>query len=154
MCGQQLNYEAGLKGTLGDSFRMSLAVFYTDYKDLPYQVSTTSGAGFDTRHIVVDQKSSGVEFEGSWALTDGFIIDGSFGYINVDVDDPQAVAPLTPEFTASISPAWTFPVTNGNVTARFDYSYRDFMYGEPSSDPGRFTRIAVLTGRATRLAKH
>jgi iron complex outermembrane receptor protein len=27
------------------------------------------------------------------------------------------------------------------VTFRADYSYRDDMYGEPSSDPGRFTQI-------------
>jgi len=136
-----LNYEAGIKGTLGDNFRMSVAVFYTDYSDLPYQVSTTSGAGFDTRNIIVDQTSTGIEFEGSWAITDGFVLDGSFGYINVDVDDPQAVAPLTPDYTLSLSPVWTFPVSNGDVTARLDYSYRDDMYGEPSSDPGRFTKI-------------
>jgi iron complex outermembrane receptor protein len=136
-----LNYEAGLKGTLGNNFRMSVAVFYTDYTDLPYQVSTTAGVGFDTRNIIVDQTSTGVEFEGTWAITDGFVIDGSFGYINVDVDDPEAVAPLTPEVTASLSPAWTFPVSNGSVTARFDYSYRDSMFGEPTDDPGRFTAI-------------
>jgi len=136
-----LNYEAGLKGTLGDNFRMSVAVFLTEYTDLPYQVSTTAGVGFDTRNIIVDQTSTGFEFEGSWAITDAFVVDGSFGYINVDVDDPEAVAPLTPDYTFSLSPAWTFPVTNGSVTARFDYSYRDTMFGEPSSDPGRFTQI-------------
>jgi len=136
-----INYEAGLKGTLGDNFRMSIAVFYTEYTDLPYQVSTTAGVGFDTRNIIVDQTSTGFEFEGSWAITDGFVIDGSFGYINVDVDDPEAVAPLTPEYTASIGAAWTFPVSNGGVTARVDYSYRDSMFGEPTSDPGRFTGI-------------
>ena len=29
----------------------------------------------------------------------------------------------------------------GELVLRADYSYRDDMYGEPSSDPGRFTQI-------------
>ena len=34
------------------------------------------------------------------------------------------------------------PLAGGaEVTFRADYSYRDEMWGEPSSDPGRFTRI-------------
>ncbi len=52
---------------------MSIAVFYTDYSDLPYQVSATlPGAGFDTRNILVDQTSMGVEWEGIWLVTDNF----------------------------------------------------------------------------------
>ena len=52
-----------------------------------------------------------------------------------------AVAPLTPELTASVSPEFNFPLGDGNVTMRADWSYRDSMYGEPTSDPGRFTKI-------------
>ena len=136
-----LNYEAGIKGLVTDNLRLSVALFYTDYSDLPYQVSTTAGAGFDTRNIIVDQTSTGIEVEGSWAISDNFLIHGSLGYINVDVDDPVAVAPLTPDYTASLSPEYTFSAANGDFTIRFDYSYRDSMYGEPSSDPGRLTEI-------------
>jgi iron complex outermembrane receptor protein len=65
------------------------------------------------------------------------------GYIDADVDDPNpnAVAPLTPELTASLSPELTIPVGGGDVTARVDWSFRDDMYGEPSKDPARFTLI-------------
>jgi len=138
-----LNFEAGLKGQVSDRLQMSLAVFNTEYSDLPYQVSTTEGAGFNTVNIIVDQTSRGVEWESSWSLTDGFFINTSLGYIDVDVDgsNPFVVAPLTPELTFAISPEYTFPASNGNVTIRADYSYRDDMFGEPSSDPGRFTRI-------------
>jgi iron complex outermembrane receptor protein len=136
-----LNYEAGIKGLVTDNLRLSVAVFYTDYSDLPYQVSTTAGAGFDTRNIIVDQTSTGIEVEGSWALTDSFLIHGSLGYINVDVDDPDAVAPLTPDYTASLSPEYVFSAANGEFTLRFDYSYRGSMYGEPTADPGRLTEI-------------
>jgi iron complex outermembrane receptor protein len=138
------NYEVGLKGQPFDNLQMSIAVFYTDYSDLPYQVSTTSGGGgFNTVNIIVDQTSQGVEWESTWAVTDNFRLYTTLGYIDADVDDPNpaAVAPLTPELTASVSPEFTFPTGSGEVILRADYSYRDKMFGEPSSDPGRFTFI-------------
>ena len=137
------NYEVGLKGQPLDNLEMSLSVFYTDYTDLPYQVSTTTGAGFSTESIIVDQTSQGVEWESAWAVTDSFRLYTTLGYIDADVDDPNpfAVAPLTPEITASVSPEFRFPAASGEVTIRADWSYRDQMYGEPSSDPLRFTLI-------------
>lgn len=136
------NYEVGLKGTPTDNLQMSVAVFFTDYSDLPYQVSTTSVGGFDTRNIIVDQESLGIEWEGTVRFAEGFFLYTSLGYIDVDVDDPSAVAPLTPELTASVSPEYTWPTGGGgSVTFRADWSYRDEMFGEPSPDPGRFTMI-------------
>jgi len=138
-----INYEVGFKGEVLDNLQLSIAVFNTDYSDLPYQVSTTTGAGFNTQSIVVDQTSRGVEFEGTWAATDNFRLNATLGYIDVDVDDPNpaAVAPLTPELTASFSPEFTIPAGSGEITLRADWSFRDDMYGEPSSDPARFTLI-------------
>jgi len=143
-----LNFEAGIKGQLTDYLQMSLALFNTEYSDLPYQVSTTAGAGFNTVNIIVDQTSRGVEWESSLSLGDDFFINSSLGYLDVDVDDenPFVVAPLSPELTFSISPEYTVDVSNGgSVTFRADLSYRDDMFGEPSSDPGRFTRIDSRT---------
>jgi iron complex outermembrane receptor protein len=138
-----INYEVGMKGELFDSLQLSIAVFNTDYTDLPYQVSTTTGAGFNTQSIVVDQTSRGVELETTWAATDNFRLHATLGYIDADVDDPNpaAVAPLTPELTASLSPELTIPAGSGEITMRADWSFRDDMYGEPSSDPARFTFI-------------
>ena len=139
-----LNYEVGLKGQPLDNLQMSISVFYTDYSDLPYQVSTTAGGGgFNTENIIVDQTSQGVEWESTWAVTDSFRLYTTLGYIDANVHDPNpaAVAPLTPEITASVSPEFTIPAGDGEVTMRADWSYRDKMYGEPSSDPGRFTFI-------------
>ena len=137
-----LNYEVGIKGRALDNLLMSVAVFFTDYSDLPYQVSTTAGAGFDTRNIIVDQTSWGLEWEGSWYVGGGFFLHSSLGYIDVEVDDPVAVAPLTPEVTASLGPELVHGLGNGGrASYRVDYSYRDEMFGEPSPDPSRFTRI-------------
>jgi len=137
-----INYEAGFKGTPLDTLQMSVAIFYTDYSDLPYQVSTTQVGGFDTRNIIVDQTSIGLEWESIWAITNDLMLHTSLGYIDVDVDDPEAVAPLTPELTFSISPEYSIPMVNGaEIVLRADWSYRDDMYGEPTADPGRFTHI-------------
>ena len=75
------------------------------------------------------------------------MLHATLGIIDVDVDrDPvtgaQGVAPLTPELTWSLSPEFSVPLQNGaSVRLRADYSYRDEMYGEPTDDPDRFTRI-------------
>lgn len=138
-----VNYEVGLKGQPLDNLQMSIAVFNTEYSDLPYQVSTTAGGGFNTQSIIVDQTSRGVEWESTWAATDTFRLHTTLGYIDADVDDPNpaAVAPLTPELTVSVSPEFTWPAGAGEVTLRADWSFRDEMFGEPSNDPGRFTFI-------------
>ena len=137
------NFEVGLKGQPLNNLQMSIAVFYTEYTDLPYQVSSTTGAGFSTESIIVDQTSQGIEWESAWAVTDNFRLYTTLGYIDADVkdDNPFAVAPLTPELTASISPELTVPMADGQLTLRADWSHRADMYGEPSSDPGRYTRI-------------
>lgn len=137
-----VNYELGIKGRLFRNLLASVALFYTEYSDLPYQVSTTRGAGFDTRNIIVDQDSLGIEWEGSWYVGGGFYLHSSVGYIDVDVKDPVAVAPLTPEFTAAVGPEYIRSVANGGqVGLRVDYSFRDDMFGEPTPDPGRFTKL-------------
>jgi len=140
-----INYEIGLKGEVTDTFNMSIAVFNTEYEDLPYQVSTTAEGGFNTTNLVVEQTSRGIEFESTWDVTDNFKIHSSLGYIDVDVDEQggvKPVAPLTPEYTASISPSYLMALDSGNeLEFRVDYSYRDDMYGEPTSDPGRHTLV-------------
>jgi iron complex outermembrane receptor protein len=138
-----LNYEAGLKGELFGSLQFSIAVFNTEYSDLPYQVSTTAGGGFTTVNIIVDQTSRGVEWESTWLITDAFRLHSTLGYIDADVSGANAttVAPLTPELTVSLSPEFSMPLGDGNLTLRADWSFRDDMFGEPSSLPGRFTQI-------------
>ncbi|MDH4316609.1 MAG: TonB-dependent receptor [Gammaproteobacteria bacterium] len=140
-----VNYEIGIKGQPMDNLQMSAAVFYTDYDDLPYQVSTTAGAGFNTVNLIVKQQSTGFEWENTLFITDAFLFRASLGYIDVSVDrqqNVQPVAPLTPELTFSLSPEFRMPMASGaELTFRADYSHRDDMFGEPTSDPARFTMI-------------
>ena len=94
-------YEVGLKGTPFDTLQLSMAFFYTDYSELPYQVSSSAGLGFNTVNIFVDQTSTGFEWQSNWAPNDRFNLYTTLGYIDVDVDDPNpsVVAPLTPDLT-------------------------------------------------------
>ena len=140
-----LNYEIGLKGQPRDRVELGVAVFRTRYDDLPTQVSTTAGAGFTTVNLIVAQHTTGLELEGTLYMTDAFRLQFALGGIDVDVDRQrgvQPVAPLTPELTAAISPEYRHVLASGaEIAARLDYSYRAAMWGEPSSDPARLTRI-------------
>ena len=137
-----VNREVGIRGGIGEIVSGSISVFVTDYRNLPYQISTTAGAGFDTRNVILEQRSTGVEWEGVVRLSDAFSVRASLGLIDTNFDDSDAAAPLTPEVTASAVPELTFAAPRGSrVVARLSYSYRGDMYGEPSRDPGRLTRI-------------
>ena len=141
-----LNYEIGVKGQPADGLELTAAIFHTGYENLPYQVNTTAGSGFSTVNLIVEQRTSGFEWESLWYVTDRLSLHATLGWLNVDVERRQGVrpvAPLTPELTLSFSPAYRWRLDNGaEITARLDYSYRGGMWGEPSSDPGRLTRIA------------
>ena len=140
-----LNYEVGFKGQTHRNLELSVALFRTRYFDLPYQVSTTAGDGFNTANLIVDQVTSGVEWESTLRITPSISLRFAIGQLEVDVEKVggiEAVAPLTPELTVAISPVVERGLARGGrLTARLDYSWRDEMWGEPSSDLRRLTRI-------------
>ncbi len=146
-----INYEVGIKGQPTDWLQMSAAVFTTNYTDLVYQVSESSAGGFSTFGVEVDQTSTGFEWESTMLFSDNFLLHATLGYIDADVDrDPvtgiKGVAPLTPELTYSLSPEFQVPLQGGaTVTLRADFSYRDEMWGEPTNDLTRFTKIEDRT---------
>ncbi|MDE0366351.1 MAG: TonB-dependent receptor [Gammaproteobacteria bacterium] len=140
-----LNYEIGVKGQPVDGLELSAAVFRTRCVDLPYQVSSTAGAGFSSVNLIVGQWTTGFESESTLYVMRRFRVHAALGWLNVKVE-PQGgvrpVAPLTPELTLSLSPEYRCWLGNGSgITARLDYSYRSGMWGEPRSDPGRLTRV-------------
>ncbi|MBX2858807.1 MAG: TonB-dependent receptor [Cellvibrionaceae bacterium] len=140
-----VNYEVGLKGQPQNWLQMSAAFFYTLYDELPYQVSSTTEGGFSTSNLVVEQRSSGFEWESTLLLAKGFSLQSALGLIDIEVEEQggvRPVAPLTPEVTFSFAPEWNLPLASGAaIISRVDYSFRDQMFGEPSDDPGRFTLI-------------
>ncbi len=140
-----LNYEVGFKGQSHKNLELSVALFRTQYFDLPYQVSTTAGDGFNTVNLTVDQITSGIEWESTLHISPSISIRFALGHLNADVEQVgvvEPVAPLTPKLTIAVSPVFERELTKGGrLTARLDYSWRDEMWGEPSSDLARLTRI-------------
>ncbi|MCY3795131.1 MAG: TonB-dependent receptor [Gammaproteobacteria bacterium] len=115
-----LNFEAGLKGQPWDGWEMSAAIFHTRYEDLPYQVSTTAGEGFSTVNLIVDQETTGFEWESALHLAGALRLHVTLGYLDVKVARQlgvRPVAPLTPELTLSISPEYRRTLSNGGELA-------------------------------------
>ena len=141
-----LNYEVGFKGQPTPRLELRAAVFHTRYDDLPYQVSTTAGQGFNTVNLIVEQRTTGVEWESTLYVAGGLWLHAAMGFLDIDVAEQQGVrpvAPLTPERTLSFSPEYRWPLAGGGeISGRLDYSYRDAMWGEPSADPGRLTALS------------
>jgi len=139
-----INYEIGFKGRVNEYFDLSVAIFNTEFEDLPYQVSRVSEVGFDTANLVVEQTSRGIELDTTLTIGN-FSMLTSIGFMDVEVDEQdgfEPVAPLTPDLTFAIGPTYTFDLEGGDkIRARVDYSYRGEMYGEPSSEPSRLTTI-------------
>jgi len=145
------NYEAGLKGEPFPWLQLSLSAFYTDYSDYPAQISFVDDTGFNTITDTADARSFGVEWEGNISLGN-FLLNTSVGYIDAEFTDVPAAPsdatvntdlsidegdalPLTPRWTVAIGPQYTFPVENGDIVARLDYSYRGDLEGQPNNDP-------------------
>ncbi len=141
-----VNFELGVKGRPWRGLDLRAAAFRTRYHSLPYQVSTTIGRGFTTVNLIVGQRTAGFELDGVLVATERFRVQAALGYAEVQVDHREGVrpvAPLTPTLTLSVAPEYRWPLpAGGAVEARIDWSYRSAMWGEPSSDPGRLTRIA------------
>ena len=139
-----VNYEVGIKGRVNEYFDVSVAVFNTDFDDLPYQVSKVTENGFETDNQIVTQTSRGIELDPTFNYGN-FSMMASVGYMDVDVDEQDGykpVAPLTPDLTLAIGPSYTFDLEGGDaIRVRADYSYRSDMYGEPSSLASRQTEL-------------
>ena len=142
---QSVKSRSGSEKATQDRIEFNVAIFNTHYRDLPYQVSTTEGQGFSTVNLIVDQVASGLELESKIHLSNHFQTRISAGYIKVDVDrqqDVEPVSPLTPSTTFGLNLIYQKQLVIGyRVSANVDVSYRGEMWGEPSSDEARNTRI-------------
>ena len=67
--------EVGFKGDIGDTFRLSIAAFMTDYDD--FQANVFEGGGFNLRNAGKIE-TQGVEIEALWKLTDTITIQSYY----------------------------------------------------------------------------
>ncbi|MEZ5982964.1 MAG: TonB-dependent receptor [Parvularculaceae bacterium] len=137
------NYEAGVKSTLfGGKATLSLAGFYTDYKDQQifiYDLATSS------QNLVnaPDSRIYGVEVDFAARPFEGLDFNASFGYLDTKLksfpDLPSASVdtsiipgkriPLSTEYTANVSAQYEHPIAGDwSGFGRVDYERRGDMY--------------------------
>jgi iron complex outermembrane receptor protein len=156
-------WELGFKSDLSDTFRLNGAIFTTDYKDmqLTYRVGIVPvlfNAGEST--------ISGAELEFTYVPSAAFILEGSLGYLDDQIDSidvipgttqtlgPNNDLPFTPELSASLGGAYTFDLGSLTLTPRIDIAFTD----EQFFDTGNTVQVAqtdaeTIVNLSLRLAE-
>lgn len=124
--------EFGFKSDLSDNFRLNGALFKTEYKDmqLTYRVGIVPvlfNAG--------ESSISGAELEFTYAPSADFILEGSLGYLDDEIDSvdtipgttqslgPNNDLPFTPDISASLGVAYSFDLGGSLLTPRLDIAH-------------------------------
>ena len=158
------SFEGGLKSTLADGrLRLNASAFYYDYKDIHQNVDLADNAqGYANVRNAGDAEVFGIEADMVLALTDRFVIDGMFSYLDTELKDLIAPdlnvpgnpstdqrgnpLPRSPEFIFGFGAAYTMPAPAGEVTLRGDYYYMDderywSVFKDPLNSGDSYTRI-------------
>lgn len=154
------NYEIGLKGTLLDeTLRLNVAAFNMDYEDLQVLVLTTTPEGLPGPQLTANAGEAdiqGVELEAQWLLGSYFQLMGTYAYLDTeytDLDGNLAVSEgnalrNAPEHAYSLSAIFDYPVANGAINARADYTYKDDAYQDiENQDAAKMFSYDVLNLR-------
>jgi len=123
-----ISYEVGAKTQFFDNrLRFNLAAFHSDVKNLQTLTFTP-----ETGTIIINTgkpDQNGVEVEFTALLAEGLKVDGSYGYLDVNLD--TNMRSLAPENTAYLGVQYDFPrfFDLGLIVARVDASWHDDTYG-------------------------
>lgn len=124
-------FELGAKYESEDGrYRVTGAVFYTDYEDMQVDVSTALGGGLENAS---NAEIRGFELEAIGAVTENLVLSAGVGFLDAEYVDlePQVTfdkdneLPNVPEWQFNASAAYTFRLGDGEAVARLDYSYSD-----------------------------
>lgn len=138
------SFEIGSKMDLmGGRARMNIAVFHVTYEDMQRAAIASTSAGLQETVVfnAAQVPAYGVEFEGSYLITDDLVLRGNVGWLkakydeflldlNLDGEPDQDLSgrPVTraPEWTAGIDLTWTKNLSNGsNIRSFFGIYYED-----------------------------
>ncbi len=141
------NYELGLKSKLFDgSVLANVTLYMTKFKDL--QVST-----FDSTQVTFITKnaaratSKGVEYELTWALTDGIKIGGSGAYLHGKYDDFPGAACVIGAPTTCVAATNNLKGTTILGASKWQGSF-NFDATQPISDSLQLRLMGVLYFRS------
>ena len=149
------SYELGFKGDLGDNFRLSAAIYQTDFND--FQANTFEGSGFILRNAG-ELEIKGVELEWLWQVADNTTVTGYYAhnegeYITFPVgiawdatpfhspgvtDDGNRSGeslPYNPEDRFLISLNQEFPLGSNTMFFRAEYAWASEATTDGDNDP-------------------
>jgi len=128
-------YELGAKiQSPSNRFRLTGALFYTDYEDLQVNVSTALGGSTANAS---DAVIKGFELEAVGTPTNRLTLSAGVGYLdgeykNVDPSvigfDENSIMPSVPKWQINASAAYVADLGDGQLRFRLDYSYQDEMH--------------------------
>ncbi|MFB0874848.1 TonB-dependent receptor [Sphingobium sp. sgz301303] len=137
------SYEGGVKSELFNRrLRINLAAYYTHTKDA--QRSTAVVGANNTIATVISNAGVvdvyGAELDATALLGHGFQISATAGYTKpkyvsfIDyngVDRSHEPFPLTPRWTATVSPQWSGDIGENKLSLRADFAYQSSQYNYP-----------------------
>jgi outer membrane receptor protein involved in Fe transport len=149
------SFEVGFKGDIGDNFRLSAALYQTDFED--FQANTFEGSGFILRNAG-DLEIKGVELEWVWLPADNTTVTGYFAHNEGDyitfengvawdatpfhspgvTDDGNRSGepiPYNPEDRLMLAFTQDFPMGNNNMFFRAEYAWVSETATDGDSDP-------------------
>ncbi len=149
-----INYEVGLRLELFDGVvRLNPTIFRMDYTNRQAAVQVQCGSGVligtpaGSAQCPVgfliqvqnqgDVRLEGVEIDGQLALSDSFLIDGSFAAVKPTLINPPAgtdnLFPDSPSPTFNVGATWIGDALGGELTMNASYAYLGKMETHPSS---------------------
>ncbi|MDA7839982.1 TonB-dependent receptor [Luminiphilus sp.] len=122
-------YELGIKSTLLDArLRINAAAFYSEIENFQAQRQLETGLGtYVSNEAKVE--TSGVDFQVEAAPMPNLILSAGLLYMHkyqiTDGPEKGADLPFTAEFSGTVAATLVFPLGDGGIYWRTDYSYMD-----------------------------
>ena len=138
-------FEGGFKADLTDNFRLNVAGFYYDYKNIQTFVTGTVSltlANVDSADVY------GVDIDAAWQATDRLLFTGGFSWLDTelaDFDNTDQVTgalitfmnnelPNAPEITFNGLARYEFPIGDFRAAIQTDFSYKDDMFRDANNN--------------------
>jgi iron complex outermembrane receptor protein len=144
------NYELGFKSEwLDRTLRWNTSLFHMEWRDLQLEAFRflTPGdlsSNFEQTINAENAEATGVETEFLWAPTDQWIFSAALGYLDSEITSDTTAQltgginvnlkgldiPKSPEFSASLSGEYRWPMMTGEGWLRLEYIHRDGQYSD------------------------
>jgi iron complex outermembrane receptor protein len=164
------NVELGFKGDFGDSLRLNISAFYSEYDGLQMFLfkNTPSGEFTQIAENAAGVEITGVEGDFIWALTERLRVSGGFAVIDaelvnalIDTDGDQVAEDFsgtrpdnTVDFTGTLVISYDIPLDNGSlVHLRADWRGNSDVYDDIGEQAARrHDEYDVIGARATWIS--